>query len=131
MPRKAFLQTKVGTRRPDPTARGGKWSSKGDGAVVGELVGVAQQIQQRLPQAHLIGMQRPDCIVTIDPVRPRETKTARLTRELSEALKQQAATAVVGFLAAVRARQAGHAAAAPPRSVMNSRRLVRRHRIED
>ena len=47
-----------------------------------------------------------DCIVTIDPVRPRETKTARLTRELSEALKQQAATAVVGFLAAVRARQA-------------------------
>ena len=78
----------------------------GDGAVVGELVGVAQQIQQRLPQAHLIGMQRPDCIVTIDPVRPRETKTARLTRELREALKQQAATAVIGFLAAVRARQA-------------------------
>jgi hypothetical protein len=103
----------------------------GDGAVVGELVGVARQIQQCLPQAHLIGMQRLDCIVTIDPVRPRETKTARLTRELSEALKQQAATAVVGFLAAVRARQAGHAAAAPPRSVMNSRRLVRRHRIED
>jgi hypothetical protein len=77
----------------------------GDGAVVGELVGVARQIQQRLPQAHLIGMERPDCIVTIDPVRPRETETA-LTRELSEALKQQAATAVIGFLAAVRARQA-------------------------
>jgi hypothetical protein len=66
----------------------------------------SQQIQQRLPQTHLMGMQRPDCIVTIDPVRPRETKTARLTRELSEALKQQAATAVIGFLAAVRARQA-------------------------
>ena len=70
------------------------------------LLALLAEIEQRLPQAHLIGMQRPDCIVTIDPVRPRETKTARLTRELREALKQQAATAVIGFPAAVRARQA-------------------------
>jgi hypothetical protein len=38
----------------------------GDGPVVGEFVGVAQQIQQRLPQAHLIGIERSDRTVTID-----------------------------------------------------------------
>ena len=38
----------------------------GDGAVVGELVGVAQQVQQRLPQAHLVGVQRPDRSVTLN-----------------------------------------------------------------
>ena len=37
------------------------WSSvDGDGAVLGELVGVAHQVEQRLPQAGLVGMQRPD-----------------------------------------------------------------------
>jgi hypothetical protein len=38
----------------------------GDGAVVGELVGVAHEVQQRLPQSHLVGMQRPDRSVTFD-----------------------------------------------------------------
>jgi hypothetical protein len=38
----------------------------GDGAAVGELVSVAQEIQQRLPQPHLVGMQRPDRSVTMD-----------------------------------------------------------------
>jgi hypothetical protein len=36
----------------------------GDGAVVGELVGVAHEVQQRLPQPHLVGMQRPDLSIT-------------------------------------------------------------------
>jgi hypothetical protein len=38
----------------------------GDGAVVGELVGVAHEVQQRLPQSHLVGMQRPDLSVTLN-----------------------------------------------------------------
>jgi len=31
------------------------WCVDGDGAVLGELVGVAQEVQKRLPQPHLIG----------------------------------------------------------------------------
>jgi hypothetical protein len=42
-------------------------SGDGDSAFLGELVGVAQQVQKRLPQAHLIGVQRPDGSVAIDP----------------------------------------------------------------
>ena len=38
----------------------------GDGAVVGELVGVAHEVQQRLPQSHLVGMQRLDRGVTME-----------------------------------------------------------------
>jgi hypothetical protein len=38
----------------------------GDGAVIGKLVGVAQEVEQRLTQPHLVGMQRFDCRITMD-----------------------------------------------------------------
>ena len=41
-------------------------SSDGDGALFGELVGVAHEVQQRLTQPHLVGMQRPDRSVAMD-----------------------------------------------------------------
>jgi len=37
-----------------------------DGAMVRELVGVAHEIEQRLPQPHLVGMQRPDRAIRFD-----------------------------------------------------------------
>jgi hypothetical protein len=38
----------------------------GDGAVVGELVGVAHEVQQRLAQPHLVRMHRLDCGIATD-----------------------------------------------------------------
>jgi hypothetical protein len=34
-----------------------------NGATLGKLVGVAHEIEERLPQAHLIGMHRPDLAI--------------------------------------------------------------------
>jgi hypothetical protein len=41
-------------------------SGDGDGAFFGELVGVAHEVQQRLTQPHLVGMDRPDRSVAMD-----------------------------------------------------------------
>ena len=41
-------------------------SSDGDGVVLSELVGVAHEVLQCLTQAHLVGMDRPDAIGTMD-----------------------------------------------------------------
>ena len=38
----------------------------GDGALFGELVGVAHEVQQRLPKPHLVGMHHPDRGVAMD-----------------------------------------------------------------
>jgi hypothetical protein len=40
--------------------------SNSHGALFGELVGVAHEVQQRLPQPHLVGMQHPDRSVAMD-----------------------------------------------------------------
>ena len=52
----------VGDRERDPVAAILLFlvSGDGDGALFGELVGVAHEVQQRLPQPHLVGVHHPD-----------------------------------------------------------------------
>ena len=58
----------VGDRERDPVAAVllSLVSGDGDGALFGELVGVAHEVEQRLPQPHLVGMHRPDRGVAMD-----------------------------------------------------------------
>src|SRR5262245_45288206 len=61
-------EASVGDREGDPVAAVLRSlpSDDGDGALLSELVGVAHEVQQRLPQPHLVGMHHPDRGVAMD-----------------------------------------------------------------